>query len=882
MSNFFKNITLSVKPSDNTQWDNDQNTYSVIYSKTAEDATPVITGANSLWPEQNYVFSVESATDKYDNDVSTSVTIPQDPSFTTKNDYPAFRYFNRGRFITNSENFKFKETEVDPTSYDISEGTTVGDSTPTISSAASILNASHLNSNSFEVHKFTNYGETNLYDKDWNILHSDTGQIIMGGDPIKEYFAKTSSISILEDRSLYNFSAFNIRLGIHRVRARYSPYTGHETYVTDNPVSGEVTRTLNNDDSTHGYFIDNESISTPGSNILPAHDFSENTAIDDQYIPGIVTSQAGLKLYHPGASSDDKQIFLYVTEDNPGYDTFQTIEIEATSKSKKQSGSESKSKSYIDYFKFCPPLIKMKKKPYNGNEEEVSNTTNSNTLDSIYPTSITFSNFNDWSSLDSGIQEGGIFSFTATTNENRPFLALVDHDLNTSNGLIGRSDVHINQGVTTQINSIVTDQSVLACLDSAERRTPFIIEMLSDSYDSDIVTPSDFTNPIDENTTIGNRHWVAIGATPSTIDNKETYIENYFQFASNNKIDGLKYPSSGISEAPVILQNNIHTSSTKTNTITWPAEGIDRSSSINIHGSSSQQKFTLANLIPGKYYAFRVSAANFAGTTSKIFNIKTSGNPAAPSFSSSLEIDGVTYQNGGNITLTSSPNIRSFTLSGQITGGSCAESSENLTIKDGSDNVLNTGTTTSVSRLDSQVFDNTSITYTYKVVSNSWYIQNAPHTSDYILFTPVTHTYTINVTAAPTANVTTGAPTSPSATGFTMNGSASASGGNTATDMGFIFSGAGTHISDPGDNSPSSTAYTSQSCGTTNPFNYARNGLVAGTYYYRAYLEYTGIDNQTHYVYGAEQSQLVEGNPNINIDITGITRTTAGISFTQQ
>lgn len=673
MPNSIKNLNITATSEDYTisgvtweKWDNESHTVALVSNGQA--ITPNL---NIFYPETKYAVSA-SGVDEYDYPITISFDNNTD-YFITKNDYPAFsdfyigsRNFRNGYFYFNlSEKATVKTGLTSIPKWYSSGGDKDFLNTPT-----------YINQNSFEVEGLVDNFDPNAFDPveiyrdNWVFADTDS-------DFYKEHYlyAEDSNMSKVQNilpsnrDIIIGFDTFNSKLGLHKITFQSD---SNNLFTMNNTVTFNQDGALISDKGRDTFSYPLSSSYGSLSNLI------SGTTITG--IPNILNflSNSGEKIY--GCKNNDN-IYTFIgirqkydfTANWPEYEDFEYNDSgvyligTGISKCRKTSNGQiennaSRSNINIKFKTYFPPKIKanysyngvltnVEKKLDDGNS--IIDTEKYDELNQISsPTWLSFVG-DYYTNVHYGVspmpEVNDAFHFDVTTNAYRPFLPLFNYQFDSDQPILS-SDTYTF--ADNYLDSNYFDANGLSdgtkdALESVHRMTPLVVEALyyikeSNPYEylypyrmsgfdgltyyekpdfSEI--PQDIFDAIRENDAM----WGAIGGCP-TDDMHGTYnFDEDFYDSSNTAIlnrASIKNPSTNVESF----------ANSKQNRITWPV-GVAK---LNKLSSSSSNPTSAVNLIPNTYYFFRVTAANYCGTTSKIFAIKTH-KPSPMTFTTSVSFN---------------------------------------------------------------------------------------------------------------------------------------------------------------------------------------------------------------------------------------------------
>lgn len=537
----------------------------------------------------------------------------------------------------------------------------------------------------FEAHGLIDFTDTNIYDPEL-VLTEDNfdpakydsdffkNHYLYVEDPTHRYLPK--NIFIPKKPTIIGFDVFNKALGIHKISAN-----GGVLNTINDTVESHSIITERGEDSLYAYKISGTNIGTLDdlflgeavNNIPEITDFQDTgnkiyacKSTQDNHICMFIGNQG----QYSGS--------YYDTVMNSNLEN--TLSISTISKCRKGNSSQvlsnaSRSTLSIPFYVYFPPQIdscysddtigfvpvgvptidgntKIKgvDESYLTNRAFISKTT-------IRFCGNRFINTAYEAPVQSDYAKYG-FHFDVTTNKWRPFLPLFNYKFDTDESIIG------NESVSTFIDNRDGDPYFFKPVDEHDytrrafldphRMTSLVVEALFDTredqvnqtytklYPHRMTTYNSFTDTDERMLDITNINetiepyfsdeakatWGSIGASPtrsslsSSVSDAHNFLEDYFisqpEFELNRT--GMKNPSSDAftSYRPMNIGNSTPIDSGGPNMMmSWPI-GIPRFDQDHEVGADC-----LTSLIPDSYYFFRVTAANFCGTTSKIFAIRT-------------------------------------------------------------------------------------------------------------------------------------------------------------------------------------------------------------------------------------------------------------------
>lgn len=877
------------------------------HSVPITDAT-FASGTRGLRPESVYtIYGIGE--DSHGNTINSEST-----NFLTKRDYPVFNKMSVGHAVVTSNNKVIFNNEYNQ-SYNNSIITTtlttdnlklnVTDNhevevSSNDSNLKTQLNGNLLLSSKYFVNHLTDYSDVNLLDPTYTqdqtipskfLRINRYEQIERIGTPAHNHYIK-----------YYDFNSFQPnKMGLIEFNA-LNKYTGLHSF-NDTVISGEdsIYETILPVDTR---FINNHQMDQIGSQIDP---FFSNLA-SDPYNPLIDTPQSQTLEYKnyifksPDLSTDHQNMEVASTNGivlnfkdwyNNTEDKYWELDIKANPSSRRPANTPSSNSKYyndnqntvsdfdIHFWTLLPPRHRLY---YNNGENETEAV-------SISGDGFNYYNLNNYSTVSfrpssaSGASGEG-YSFKTDTDIRRPYLSLVNEVFNTQNNVLGLSNIKTFSPTDSSIFfSTGNFGTITTYLSNPLRATTYILELSSplEEYEAlSLYNYPDNADYSDKFKTISFYNPITESSQPSAIYQGITYS---YDEKLLDVIDGQNPDvSTKVNHIPVLskitkiheLSNNRSTQ-TELRRISWPNESL-----------------TINTLIPGNYYGFRLTAANYCGTSVKTFIFKT--KDAEPCTLNSLVYK--TETAGTTVTTTSDNfcgimpiepgdeiNIQSSFALGN---GNEISSSAPLTItvsysKSAPDPISETVITNTEADATSwpsksQVFTEQGVyTLTIKTPRHQK-INDITHNNTF------EHVYQIVVSDTPTTAVTTNDASNIDINSVTLNGTVSVTGTHstskaqkfflttTSSDLNSI-----KELSDQDSITAAGVPVYSLNFPVGNgAFSYNVQGLIANTTYYYVACAQNQLDK---WYSGAIKSFTTDDNANINITVDSITRTGATITF---
>lgn len=830
-----------------------------------------------LWPETTYSISVLSATDAYDNDVTANVSITL--SKRMKNDYPAF---SRAYVFTNKDtehNIWYFIRPKNQAAYSDHGAQTLNvQISDDVDSARGTLNSTFLDANGYVIKGLGDWNDVNFYSADdvkngessWS--HADHNDSLYptyyGMQTVSDTATHNiyGNILIPGGPTLIPIDIFNKKLGIYTATGTFIWNGG--TLTTASYTFDGGTKSVQGDQNP----IPENVVSQEGLEITGSEQGSIRHFIEDEEVFGIYQAD---KEDIQNADNDSAFIGIRTKDWSVPQDAYGFISVTAQSKTK-ATGDGSESYLNIPFYTFAPPTLELEQQ-VTADYSTYTPVSNMTVTDSMRRTGITFTNSNT--------PIYGAIRLNMSTHKCRPFLPLVSKEYGVGNPVY-------ESGITefTAYNEFLDykNGNGTTVFNEPGKQTPFILEVSCDSVGT--INEFNSDNQIDDPET---DFWRVIGYTPSYMEDDSTKPNFLEDYALSEDTKYSIYRATAVAETGAAgkqLSEDVKESSNRC-VITWPTNEFQIDDGFN----------GIEGLIPGKYYKFRATAANFCGTSPIVFNVRTK-EASTRTYGSSIYVNGsVVGAIAPTENASASTSVSNLPTGTQLTiyGGENRVANEHYTVitangepngwqssstdtkievsTDGSTYTQLTYDDRTLNYVDAQYTLSQAGTYYFRITSNSCKLANSSAQPG----NTKVHTYTVTAADGRTLTVTTGNNTQPSAQSAIINGSYTLGGqGHSVTKVGFKY-WTGTEPADATastvDNANAHVAADS----LANLFSKTLSSLQANTtYYYRAYAVTSDstIGSLGGLVYGAVQSFTTnEDLSNIQLNVTGETRTTAQI-----
>lgn len=892
MSNYLKTLNVTFTPPSGG-WDGTAKTKTLSNPISGSN---IIDDTFGLWPETTYTITA-NAVDSYDQAVTVTIA---SQSYETKRDFPAFHNMSAGHAIltakghqsgeelnvfNNRKNKTYGLNPPDTLFTSVTDGNTVSDG------SKNQLNGAFLNASSFKVEYLSDYSDPNIYD-----LEDPTNWIHLSGvsdiatSRYEAYYDFNSFIPKAD--AAIEFDSYNKKLGVYAIGANlYKGVLGTNQTVTPitlaaTPVKSGISPTAVCTDTNAFFNSIDEGDADAGKDLAIPRPAAASGAIT--YPVGYVYKT---KVDDPSAAVIEEETVdgdvsvLGISANewrNNEEDAVWTLDIKATTPHKTGSSYNvpTESDMRINLWTLFPPRQVLKKVVINSGTQALNEVQFSNQnwyAESPDKTSINFIGRNVPSQGDDKV---GYFNFSTETDSRRPFLPLVHKNLDVSNRVFG-----FVPGFDTEDDSndhyesfFIANDPIGAYPDDGDIctfGTAFIVEGLFKPLGSNEARAI-LSNPCDPelNWKVLTMHDTEASLTTGKID------DDFYEAVMDNKTkvgdisNDIGFSTDSIDNFDRALSTGTGADRNFTQTIyrtSWPEYNttIDYNTSAPLgSGTNFYQE-----LIPGRYYAFKVTSANYAGISSKPFIIKTAeaeSSTLITMINSDPATTGTNTQPGthqiGSISIQIGSTLP-IDVTFQLGAGTQIANNSVIEI---TDNAGHTYTSQGAASWNgtSPAFS-TSGTYTLTITSPTTKLAND---DSGVVILPIIHTYTITVTDSNSLSVTTSSASNVGIDSATLNGSWSKTGSHNVTAEGFKW-----WVTSAGEN----TATTVPVSGTASSFSNNLSSLNPNTSYtYKAYATSDDTTIGTNgTVWGQPVSFTTDSNVNpVNLDFGQITRTTGTIT----
>jgi len=895
MSNYLKTLNVTFTPPSGG-WDETAKTKTLSNpdGNTPIQASNAIDDDFGLWPETTYTITA-NAVDSYDQAVTVNIA---SQSYETKRDFPAFHNMSAGHAIlkatgqqsgeelnvfNNRNNKTYGLNQPDTLFTSVTDGNTESDGTK------NQLNGAFLNASSFKVDYLSDYSDPNIYDlEDLTNWIQLSGVSDIASSRYGAYYGFNSFIPKAD--AAIEFDSYNKKLGVYTIGASlYKGVLGTDQTVTPitlaaTPVRSDISPTAVCTD-TNAFFdsIDEGDadagkdlaipVASSGAITYPVNSIYK-TKVDDLSATVVEEEIVDNTVSVLGISTDEWR-------DNEE-DAVWTLDIKATAPHKTGSSYNvpTESDMRINLWTLFPPRQVLKKVVVNSGTQSLNEVQFSSQNWYAESPEMTSINFTGRNVPYQGDEKVGYFNFSTETDSRRPFLPLVHKNLDVSNYVFGFvPGFDTKDDDNDYENFFIANDPIGTYQDDGDIctfGTAFVVEGLFEPLGSNEALAI-LSNPCDPelNWKVLTMHDTETSLTTGKIDDdfyeavmadktKVENISNDIGFSAESMDDFNRALSTGTEEDRNFTQTIYRTS--------WP----DYDTTIDYNTSTPLGAGTnfYQELIPGRYYAFKVTSANYAGISSKPFIIKTAeaeSSTLITTINNDSTTTGTNTQPGtyqiGSISIQTESTLP-IDVTFQLGAGTQIANNSVIEITDTHTGHTYTSQGATSWNGTSPAFS-TSGTYTLTITSPTTKLANDNSGS---VIAPIIHTYEITVTDSNSLSVTTGNASSVGIDSATLNGSWTKTGSHNVTAEGFKW-----WVTSDGEN----TATTIPVSETTSSFSYNLSSLSPNTSYtYKAYATSDDTTIGTNgTVWGQPVTFTTDSNVNpVNLDFNSITRTTGTIT----